>query len=214
LPRAEILEKVGRGYGSLGNDQPISPLQRYYTQLPQREFDLDKAKHHYQQAGSPALPPLQTSEVAFPGAVDAALLLQNTAAQAGIKLEVVREPADGYWSNVWLKAPFCMSYWTGRPTEDWMFTAGYESTAAWNEAHWKNERFDSLLREARSELDDAKRREMYGEMQMIVHEQGAQLIPMFADTVLAANKKVQFKEPLVGNFELDGFRAYERWWFA
>jgi peptide/nickel transport system substrate-binding protein len=107
-----------------------------------------------------------------------------------------------------------MSYWTGRPTEDWMFTAGYESTAAWNEAHWKNERFDSLLREARSELDDAKRREMYGEMQQIVHEDGAQLIPMFADTVLAANKKVQYKEPLVGNFELDGFRAYERWWFA
>lgn len=214
LPRAEILDKVARGYGSLGNDQPISPLQRYYADLPQREFDLDKAKFHYEKAGSPELPPLRTSEAAFPGAVDAALLLQNAAAKAGIKLEVVREPEDGYWSNVWLKAPFCMSYWTGRPTEDWMFTAGYESTAAWNEARWKNERFDSLLRAARSELDDDKRREMYGEMQRIVHEEGAQLIPIFADTVLAASKKVQFNTPLVGNFEFDGFRAYERWWFG
>ena len=92
LPRAEILDKVAHGYGSLGNDQPISPLQRYFADLPQRPFDLDKAKFYYQKAGSPVLPPLSTSDVAFPGAVDAALLLQNAAAQAGIKIDVVREP--------------------------------------------------------------------------------------------------------------------------
>lgn len=214
LPRQEILDKVARGYGSLGNDQPISHLQRFYLELPQREFDIDKAKFHYEKAGSPAIPPLYTSDVAFPGAVDAALLFQNAAAKAGIKVEIVRAPDDGYWSNVWLKQPFCMSYWTGRPTEDWMFSSGYESTAPWNDAHWKNERFDQLLRAARSELDNDKRREMYGEMQRLVYDEGAQLIPIFGDTLFAANKKVAFEQPLVGNFELDGFRAYERWWFA
>lgn len=214
LPRQEILDKVARGYGSLGNDQPISHLQRYFRQLPQRELDIDKAKFHFEKAGSPSIPPLYASDVAFPGAIDAALLLQNAAAQAGIKIEVVRAPDDGYWSNVWLKQPFCTSYWTGRPTEDWMFSSGYESTAPWNDARWKNERFDTLLRAARSELDDDKRREMYGEMQQIVYDDGSQLIPIFGDTIFAASKKVAFQEPLVGNFELDGYRAYERWWFA
>ena len=215
LPRDEILSKVSRGYGSIGNDQPISPLQRYYVELPQRAFDLDRARHHFERSGVGATPiKLYTAEVAFPGAVETALLFQSAAAQAGIDIEVVRASNDGYWSDVWRKQPFCMSYWTGRPTEDWMFSSGYESTAPWNDANWKHERFDRLLHEARSELDDAKRRELYGEMQRIVHEEGAQLIPMFGDTLLAAAKSVRFATPLVGNFELDGFRAYERWWFA
>jgi peptide/nickel transport system substrate-binding protein len=44
---------------------------------------------------------LRTSDVAFPGAVDAAQLFQQSAAKAGIPLEMKREPDDGYWSDVW-----------------------------------------------------------------------------------------------------------------
>jgi peptide/nickel transport system substrate-binding protein len=57
---------------------------------------------------------LRTSDVAFPGAVDAAQLYQQSAAKAGIKIEIKREPGDGYWSEVWNKQPFSMSYWGGR----------------------------------------------------------------------------------------------------
>ncbi len=67
--------------------------------------------------------------MAFGGSVDAALLYQEAAARAGIEIEVVREPNNGYWDNVWLKKPWCMSYWTGRPTEDWMFSQAYSADA-------------------------------------------------------------------------------------
>ncbi len=95
---------------------------------------------------------------AFEGAVDAGQLFAESAKAAGIKLTVVREPNDGYWSNVWLKKPWVASYWGGRPTEDWVFSQIYSKGADWNESHWDNKRFNELLLQARGEWNDTRRR--------------------------------------------------------
>ena len=84
--------------------------------------------------------------------MDAAQLYAESAKRAGIDIQVVREPDDGYWSNVWGVKPWCGSYWGGRPTEDWLFSQIYSAGAEWNETHWNNERFNKLLVEARGEL--------------------------------------------------------------
>ena len=70
-------------------------------------------------------------------------------------------PEDGYWSETWMQKPFCGSYWGGRPTADLMLSVAYLSDAAWNESFWYREEFDKLVKEARAELDFAKRKEMY-----------------------------------------------------
>jgi peptide/nickel transport system substrate-binding protein len=127
---------------------------------------------------------------------------------------VDRVPDDGYWDNVWMKKPFCASYWGGRPVEDQMFTTAYQSGASWNESFWSNEAFDKLLVAARSELDDAKRREMYQEMQRLVSFEGATIIPMYNNYVMALANTVATPEKVSNNWNLDGFRCVERWWFA
>lgn len=53
---------------------------------------------------------------------------------------------------------------------------------------------------------------MYVEMQLIVRDEGSVVIPMIADMVDAASTKLKFKNP-AGNWELDGMRVAERWWF-
>ena len=140
--------------------------------------------------------------------------MQASADKAGIKINVVREVVDGYWNDVWMKKEWCFGYYAGRPTEDWMLTLVYDSGATWNETAWKHERFDKLLVDARAELDDSKRREMYYEMQKIVNEECSTVIPMFADQVMVANKKVRTPNKLNGNFVFDGYRFAERWWLA
>jgi len=67
--------------------------------------------------------------------------------------------------------------------------------------------------EARSELDDVKRRTMYIEMQQRLSVEGGVIIPMFADIVEAVTTKLSH-ESFAGNLELDGQRLSERWWFA
>jgi peptide/nickel transport system substrate-binding protein len=95
-----------------------------------------------------------------------------------------------------------------------MFTTSYAKGAAWNDTFWDNERFNQLLLEARSELDEAKRGTMYHEMQDILRTQGGVIVPMFASYVMAHSDTVAPPEMVAANWTRDGFRAVERWWFA
>lgn len=147
-------------------------------------------------------------------AIDAAVLYKEQAAKAGIDIEVVRVPEDGYWSDVWMKVPICMCYWSGRPTEDWMFTETYACGANWNDTYWCHERFMKILVETRAELDQAKPTEMYVELQRIVRDDGGVIVPMFATDLHAASSRLQVPPAVASDREMDGYRLAERWWFA
>lgn len=191
MNRQEMVEKVLRGYGAIGNDQPINgsyPLAS--TDLEQRPFDTDKAAFHYKKSGHNGSLLLRTADVAFPGAVDAAQLFQASAAKAGIKIELKREPNDGYWTEVWNKQPFSTAYWGGRATQDQMYSTAFISTADWNDSRYLNPKFDQLVAAARGELNAAKRKAMYRDMAVMVKDEAGALIPMFNDTVEAIGPKV------------------------
>ena len=159
---------------------------------------------------------LSVSDAAFAGAVDAALLIKESASKSGLNIEVVREPKDGYWSNVWNKKPWSACYWGGRPTEDWMFTAAYMADGKWNDTAWRTgdsaDRFNKLVFMGRAEVDLAKRREIYYECQTLINDDGGALIPMFANNVHALSKNIAHGA-VAANWELDGGKAAERWWF-
>ncbi len=216
VDRDEMVQKILRGHGVLGNDHPISTANRYHGgELAQRAYDPDKAKFHLKKAGAEGLSvDLSAADAAFGGAVDAAALYKESAAKAGISINIIREPNDGYWSNVWLQKPWCACYWSGRPTEDWMFSTAYAAGADWNDTYWNHERFNRLLVEARAELNETKRRDMYVEMQQIVSDDGGAVVPMFANHVFALSDKVRHEPNMSGNWDLDGERYMERWWFG
>ena len=157
---------------------------------------------------------LSASNAAFEGAVDAAQLFQASAAAGGINLNVIQEPADGYWSNVWLKKNFSAVYWSGRATEDWMFSTAYEAGVPWNDSQWDagdSARFQELLMMARAELDTDKRREQYFEMQQILRDDGGVLVPMFANYVQAVNNRISSPETVGNLWQMDNARMAERW---
>jgi peptide/nickel transport system substrate-binding protein len=215
IDREALVKTILHGYGEVGNDQPIGKLQPYYAALPQCKYDPDKAKFYLKKAGLNSLKvEIATADAAFAGAVDTAVLYKEHAAKCGIDLTINRVPNDGYWSNTWLKKPWCMSYWGGRPTPDWMFSVAFASDAAWNEGHWKNDKFDKLLLEARAELDEAKRTQMYAEMQKIISNEGSVLIPMYASYVSALSKKIGHEANISADKDFDGARAFERWWMV
>ncbi len=93
-----------------------------------------------------------------------------------------------------------------------MFSLVYLGGASWNDTHFQHERFDKLVKEARSELDEDKRREMYRECQKIIRDEGGAIVYAFQNYVEAAKDTVQYNT-LAGNLEADGARAPERWWF-
>ncbi len=216
LDHEAMLQTVLRGYGAVGNDHPIGEGDQFFASaLEQRTYDPDKAKFHLREAGLESLAvDLSVADAAFAGAVDAGVLYAEHAALADIDINVVREPNDGYWSNVWLNKPWCTVYWGGRPTADLMFTTAYVAGASWNDTFWDNERFNELLVQARAELDQPLRAEMYHEMQEIVRDDGGAVIPMFAPHVFATSDRIGQVDTFTSTMDMDGHRCVERWWFT
>ncbi|MEM7169828.1 MAG: ABC transporter substrate-binding protein [Pseudomonadota bacterium] len=216
MDREEWVQKIRRGYATIGNDHPIGPSMPFYAgDIEQRQYDPEKAKFHLKQAGHENLKiDLHVSDAPFAGGVDACLLYKEAALKAGIDVNVVREPNDGYWSDVWNKKPFCLAQWGARPVPDMILSLVYETGVAWNESAFSNERFDKILVEARAELDEAKRAELYREMQMIIRDDCGVVVPFFKNYVYARGSNLQHGPNLTGTWPLDGYKAAERWWFA
>ena len=193
IDRQAMVDTILRGFGTVGNDFPINAAYALFPDsIPQRPFDTDKAAFHYKKSGHDGTPiVLRTSNAAFDGAEDAAVLFQQTCEAAGIPLEIKREPSDGYWSNVWNVKPFCVSYWSGRPTQDQMYTVAYHSDAAWNDTRWKRPEFDKMMVEARAELDATRRKEIYTDMALMLRDQGGLMVPMFNDFIDASTTKLE-----------------------
>jgi peptide/nickel transport system substrate-binding protein len=215
MNRKEIIEKIAFGAATMGNDFHLSNVQPYWPDdIPQHEYDPDQAKSLLKKAGHDSLDiNLSVADSVFSGAVDMCVLYAEHAKKAGININVVREPADGYYSDVWLKKPFCAVSWGSRPTPDVMFTLAYAADAAWNETHWKNPEFNKLLLEAKAELDQDKRAQMYREMCLLMHDDGGTLLPFFNNFVFGRRSNVKHGDQLAASWACDGARAPSRWWF-
>lgn len=184
LNREMIQRALFRGYARVANDHPVPPGHPYFAEdLPQRQHDPERARYHLKKAGLEGVRLPVYASPAANGSVDMAQLLQQSAIPAGLNLEINRVPADGYWSNHWGVHALSFGNVNPRPTLDMLFSTFYKSDAPWNKSRWKNDKFDQLLVAARAEADEAKRKQMYSDMQVLVHEHCGIGIPVFMSLI-------------------------------
>ncbi|MFZ1727418.1 MAG: ABC transporter substrate-binding protein, partial [Albidovulum sp.] len=215
IDRQSIVDRVFQGYADVGNDHPIPAVDPFHhSELEQRAYDPDKARFHLKEAGLESLDiSLSTADAAFPGAVDTAVLMKEAGQAGGINIDVVREPNDGYWSNVWMQKPYCMSNWTTRPTPGLMFSVAFACGTPWAEAFWCNDQFEQLMVAAKIETDFEKRKQMYWDMQELVNQDGGNAIFAFPTELDAYAEAVQ-GTAADGVDRLMGGRAIERVWLG
>jgi peptide/nickel transport system substrate-binding protein len=192
IDREQIKRAAFRGYAVLGNDQPINPGHRYYfSGLPQRTHDPERAKFHLKKAGVIGSTIPLVASVAATGSVDMALLLQQSAKKIGLDLSLKRVSADGYWSKHWMKSQVGFGNVNPRPSADLLFTQFYKSDAAWNVSGWKNDQFDQLLVAARGETNEITRKQMYADMQVLAHEKCGVGIPVFISALEGHSARIK-----------------------
>lgn len=212
IDREQIKRAAFRGYAVLGNDQPLAPSHRFYfAGLPQRPYDPDRARYHLNRAGALGMTLPVVASVAAAGSVDMAMLLQQSAHKAGLKLALKRVSADGYWSNHWMKSPIGFGNINPRPSADMLFTQFFKSDSQWNESGWNNPQFDQLLLLARAETDEQKRRQHYADMQVLVHQKCGIGIPIFITNLEAHSTGIGGVTPHpLGSF--NGYAFAEQVW--
>lgn len=216
IDRKKIVDNVFSGYASIGADHTIGVANQFYNaNLKPKAYDPEKAKFHFKKAGMSGPFELQVSEGAFSGATDSAVLFQESLKKAGGNVEVKRVSGDGYWDNVWLKAPFCAVYWGNRPTADLQLAQTFMSNAAWNDTHIKSEKLDKLIVDARVELNQAKRKELYGEAQRFIAEEAGMICFAVGDQMDGGNNKNKLRGlEAHARYDMNDQRLAEKGWFA
>lgn len=192
VDRKRLLELAYAGQGVVANDQPVPPFDQFYcADNPAKPYDPDKVKFLLKKAGAENTVFELVTSTAVAGGVDAANVYAEMANKAGAKVKVVQAPADGYWAASWMKKPWAMSFWWGRPTADSVMSVTYTSGAKWNEGAWKNPKFDQLLKDARAITDMAKRKQLYCDAQRMLSNDGPTMIPIFTNWIDGKSSKLK-----------------------
>lgn len=216
IDREQICKTVYNGFATPGHDHLLDSASPFFNKdLPPHGYDPDKAQFHFKKAGLSAseVVELKVSEGAYGTSVDAAQIYQQSMKKAGLDLKVTKVAGDGYWTDVWLKTPFCAVLWARRMSADQTFTTCYGGKSDFNDSDYRSEKFDRLLSEARVELDQAKRKEIYDECQRMVAEEAGHVVFAISDFLDGYSTKVKGVKPHP-RFDLADCRVAEKAWFA
>ena len=192
IDRPTLVDFVVEGYGTPGNDTPLNNAYLFYADQPLTKPDIPQAKKLLADAGYPL--GLQATLIASdkPSVrTQLAVAVREMAKPAGFTIDVQTMPHSTYLDQVWKKGAFYVGFYNMQASADAIFSLLYTSNAAWNETHWNNAAFDKLVGEARTTIEEAKRRALYADAQKLMHDEVPSLIPVFFDLLGAHRDYVQ-----------------------
>jgi peptide/nickel transport system substrate-binding protein len=186
VDRKAMVDFVAEGLGTAANDTPVNSAYRFFSKRPDKSPDIDQAKKLLAAAGYPNGVNLTLIASDSPAVrTQLGVALREMAKPAGFNIDVQTMPHATYLEQVWRKGAFYVGFYTGQPTIDSVFSLLYTSTAAWNETHWNNQKFDALVQQARATGDTAQRQQLYAAAQDLMSEEVPSIIPVFFDLLRA-----------------------------
>lgn len=192
VSRPDMVGFCADGYGTPGNDTPISPAYQFYDHLPLRQPDITKAKALLAAAGhAGGLDLTLIASDTPPTRTPLGVALSAMAKPAGFRIKVQTMPHATYLAQVWKKGHFYVGFYNMQATADAIYQLLYTSDAAWNETRWDNKKFDALVTAARQTTDEAKRRSLYGQAQVLQRDEVPSVIPVFFDLIAAERTWVE-----------------------
>ncbi|MCH7706275.1 MAG: ABC transporter substrate-binding protein [Chloroflexi bacterium] len=167
------------GYGTIANDHAIPPTDPLYaTDVAIPPYDPAGARALLELAGYMNGIDVDLHTMARYGLDDLAVAFKESAEPAGIRVNIIRDPEDTYWGDVWMQYPFVTSNWSGRPPVV-AFGLYYKSGVAWNESFYSNPELDALLAQAEGEPDLEARKVMFSRMQEMLVDDAPVIIGTF-----------------------------------
>lgn len=210
IDRQQMIDQVFSGHGFVGNDMYAIYDPGYPDDLPQREQDIDEATRLLAEAGYPD--GIDVELIAAPiqsGAIEAAQVFAQQAAEAGINISIRRLDETAFWDG-YLEWDFSMSFWY---TRNFLAQTSQSTVdgAPFNETHWVDEDYAAAVSAARAETDEDQRYAMIREQQERHYEEGGYIIWAFSNQVDAYhNYVVGFQENTTG-LPLGGYNFHRVW---
>jgi peptide/nickel transport system substrate-binding protein len=196
VDRQNMVDLALSGAGTVSCDSAVMPGDPYvYTDcdpLP----DIEAAQAKLAEAGYAGgfEVDLYTSDVCADWTA-LTEIYQQSAAEAGIDVNITTVSSDGFWTDAWMVQPFVMTCWNARGA-DAALNEIYRSGGAWNESFWNVPEYDALLDAARAESDFDTRRQHYLDAQQMLHEDGGTIIPYYQNLIRVQKSCIDGIPPL------------------
>lgn len=193
--REEIIAQALGGNGVVTCDHPVWSGDMYRAEIDCSQ-DIEQAKALLAEAGYPD--GIDIDIYTSPLISEWAAMLetyQSQAAEAGIRLNIIQTPSDGFWSEVWMTESFATTGWSERAAPQ-ILPEAYRGGASWNETYYNNPEFDELLDAAASEVDEEARIEIYHQLQNVLWEDGGSLIPYHLNESRVVKSCVENVQPI------------------
>lgn len=211
IDREQMVEVAFAGQGRVADDI-YSPFDPGYPQdLPPRERDVERARQLLREAGHPD--GLSVELVTAPiqaGAVEAATVFAEQAADAGIDVSLRRVDATTFFGSGYLEFPFAQSFYY---TRNFLPQAADTSLpdSPYNETHWDHPEFTRLVTQARETLDEAERDELIRRAMQLHRDEGGNIVFGFFDVADAYQRYVGGGSPDRSGMPIGSFRFRSLW---
>ena len=194
--RELIRQAALMGRGVIAHDSPVPTTDALFApQHKAPDYDPELARQLLAEAGYPdgIDIDLWTADVGA-GMIDLAVAFKESAAPAGIRVNIQRTSPDLFWEESWMQKPFHVTSWAGRPNPDLALAIEYFSGASWNGTMYDNTTMDNLVIRARGEqLEDQKA--TYAEIQRILIDDAPRIVPVFKPMLYGARTNLRGIEP-------------------
>jgi peptide/nickel transport system substrate-binding protein len=143
----------------VGNDSPFAPVFPSTAKLEQRQRDVAKAKELLAAAGKEDGFDVELSTWNGFEMPDLAQLLQQDVREAGIRMTLSVTDAATYYGDAvfgksrWLDSTMGITEYGHRGVPNVLLGAPLLSSGTWNGAHFKNKRYDALVKDYVAAVD-------------------------------------------------------------
>jgi len=187
VDNAKILGLGISGLGLPGENHFVCPIHPEYAELPPLEVNPTKGAEMVAAAGHADTEfELISLDTDWQKNTCDAVAAQMRDAGLNIKRTVM--PGATFW-NDWTKYPFSATEWGPRPLGIQIMSLAFKSGVPWNESGFANAEFDSLLEQGLSVADADARREIMGQMQKIMQDEGVVIQPYWRAVYNHSNGK-------------------------
>jgi peptide/nickel transport system substrate-binding protein len=219
IDREALVDGLWEGQADVGNDSPFAPLYPSTdTSVAQRVQDIDQAKQLLADAGQSNFTVELNTWNGFE-IPDLAQLVKQYAAEIGVTINLKITDAGTYYGDgvfgksTWLDSVMGITDYGHRPVPNVYLTAplsGDPKVGVWNSAHFKNDQYDSLVKQYVAALDIDSQKGVAKQIEELLLDETPIVFPYFYYFLSAGKKNLlNAVSAATGQFDLSkaGFTA-------